>query len=63
MVTSTENDPHDLCRFVEAQGPLFNQALAELHRGKKQAHWMWFIFPQVEGLGSSSMAQHYAIRS
>ena len=53
----------DLDRFVAAQAPVYATALAELRRGRKQSHWMWFIFPQIAGLGSSAMAQHYAIGS
>ncbi|MBO0903123.1 DUF1810 domain-containing protein [Jiella sonneratiae] len=52
-----------LDRFVEAQAPVHARALAELKAGRKQSHWMWFVFPQIEGLGSSAMAQRYAIRS
>jgi len=55
------SDPHDLQRFVEAQQSVYEQALAELRAGRKQSHWMWFIFPQVAGLGSSAMARRYAI--
>ncbi len=53
----------DLDRFVEAQGLAWPTALAELKAGRKQSHWMWFVFPQLAGLGSSPMAVHYAIRS
>ncbi|CCD98647.1 DUF1810 domain-containing protein [Bradyrhizobium sp. STM 3809] len=56
-------DPHDLDRFVDAQNSIYSRVTAELAGGAKQSHWMWFIFPQVEGLGSSAMAQRYAIRS
>ena len=57
-------DPYRLERFVEAQsGGVHEQALAELRAGSKTSHWMWFVFPQVAGLGSSSMAQAYAIGS
>jgi uncharacterized protein (DUF1810 family) len=56
-------DPFDLHRFVDAQDPVFEEVLAELRRGKKQGHWMWFIFPQIKGLGSSAMAQRFAISS
>ena len=52
-----------LNRFVEAQSSIYRQALAELQAGRKQSHWMWFVFPQIEGLGSSPMAQRYAIQS
>lgn len=56
-------DTFDLERFVRAQADTFDRALAELQSGRKQSHWMWYIFPQVEGLGRSAMAQQYAIRS
>lgn len=55
------SDPHDLARFVEAQRGSYEQALAELSAGHKRIHWMWFIFPQLASLGSSAMAQRYAI--
>jgi uncharacterized protein (DUF1810 family) len=51
----------DLERFVEAQGPVYETALAELRAGLKRSHWMWFIFPQVAGLGMSVMSQRFAI--
>jgi uncharacterized protein (DUF1810 family) len=57
------NDPHNLQRFLDAQAPLYEQVLAELREGRKQSHWIWFIFPQLAGLGHSPMAQHYAIAS
>jgi uncharacterized protein (DUF1810 family) len=50
-------------RFVEAQAPVYGQALRELRAGRKQSHWMWFVFPQVSGLGHSAMAQTYAVES
>ncbi|WP_316184913.1 MULTISPECIES: DUF1810 domain-containing protein [unclassified Bradyrhizobium] len=53
----------DLGRFADAQDSIYSRVTAELAAGAKQSHWMWFIFPQVEGLGSSAMAQRYAIRS
>jgi uncharacterized protein (DUF1810 family) len=53
----------NLDRFVEAQAPVYPRALAELTAGRKQSHWMWFVFPQLSGLGKSPMAQHYAIHS
>jgi uncharacterized protein (DUF1810 family) len=55
-------DPFDLQRFVDAQDGIYDQALAEIKAGLKQSHWMWFIFPQFEGLGSSPMSQRYAIK-
>jgi uncharacterized protein (DUF1810 family) len=51
----------NLQRFIHAQENQYNTALAEIQQGRKQSHWMWYIFPQVKGLGSSSMAQQYAI--
>jgi uncharacterized protein (DUF1810 family) len=57
------NDPHDLRRFVDAQAPVYDAVVAELEAGQKRSHWMWFIFPQIAGLGLSSMAQRYALRS
>ncbi len=54
---------HDLDRFVAAQDGVYTQALAELRRGAKTSHWMWFVFPQIAGLGRSAMAQAYAIGS
>jgi uncharacterized protein (DUF1810 family) len=57
------NDPHNLSRFVEAQAPVYEQVLAELGEGHKRSHWMWFIFPQLAGLGHSAMAQRFAITS
>jgi uncharacterized protein (DUF1810 family) len=59
------DDPFDLARFVNAQdqGGTYQQALAELRRGRKTSHWMWFVFPQIAGLGSSPMARRYAISS
>ena len=56
-------DPYDLRRFVDAQDPVISQVKDELRSGRKRSHWMWFVFPQVEGLGSSRMAQRYAIGS
>lgn len=56
-------DAFQLQRFVDAQEGLFDAALAELEAGRKQSHWMWFIFPQLVGLGRSPTAQFYAIRS
>jgi uncharacterized protein (DUF1810 family) len=56
-------DRYDLQRFVEAQDGVYARALAELRRGRKTGHWMWFVFPQVAGLGFSAMSQRYAIGS
>lgn len=57
------SDPHDLDRFVRAQQGVHDSALAELRAGRKRSHWMWFIFPQIAGLGFSDMARRYAIAS
>ena len=57
------SDPFDLERFVAAQAGTYETALAEIRRGRKRSHWMWFIFPQLAGLGHSAMAQRYAIQS
>ena len=53
----------NLDRFVAAQDPVYSDVLAELRTGRKHTHWMWFVFPQIEGLGSSEMARKYAIGS
>ena len=53
----------DLDRFVQAQDSVYTRVIDELSDGRKQSHWMWFIFPQIIGLGSSTMAQRYAIKS
>lgn len=57
------NDPYDLARYVTAQDPVYEQVCAELRAGRKRTHWMWFVFPQMKGLGSSPMAEKYAIGS
>jgi uncharacterized protein (DUF1810 family) len=57
------SDPHDLDRFVSAQAPVIAQVLDELRAASKRSHWMWFVFPQLRGLGTSSMAQRYGIAS
>jgi uncharacterized protein (DUF1810 family) len=54
-------DPYDLERFVTAQSDVYAAVVAELSRGRKTTHWMWFVFPQLAGLGSSAMAQRYAL--
>ncbi|WP_018257592.1 DUF1810 domain-containing protein [Halomicrobium katesii] len=56
-------DPHDLQRFVEAQESVIGTVKRELRSGRKRSHWMWFVFPQVAGLGRSEMAQRFAIAS
>ena len=58
-----KDDPYHLQRFLDAQEGTFETALGELARGRKESHWMWFIFPQIEGLGRSSTARRYAIKS
>ena len=55
-------DPHDLERFIQAQRNVYEQALAEIRTGRKRSHWMWYIFPQYAGLGSSAISQLYAIK-
>lgn len=57
------NDPFDLRRFVEAQDGCYERVCSELRAGRKQSHWMWFVFPQWKGLGRSPMAARYAIAS
>lgn len=59
----TYGDPFDLQRFIAAQEPVFETVLEELETGRKRSHWMWFIFPQLRGLGRSSMAEFYGISS
>ena len=54
---------YDLNRFIDAQGPTYKKALEEIRKGEKKSHWMWYIFPQIEGLGYSSMARYYAIEN
>jgi len=56
-------DSNDLERFVSAQRDVIDDALAELCTGRKRTHWMWFVFPQIAGLGASDMARRYAIRN
>jgi len=60
---STARDQYELERFLTAQEGVYERACAELRAGTKQSHWMWFIFPQIHGLGSSETAQRYAISS
>ncbi len=60
---SSADDRHDLQRFVDAQNRVYEAVRTELKHGHKQTHWMWFIFPQITGLGHSPMAQRYAISS
>jgi len=62
-VTRASDDPYGLERFLAAQEPVYEKVREELQEGRKRSHWMWFVFPQLEGLGASAMAQRYAIRS
>jgi uncharacterized protein (DUF1810 family) len=57
------DDPHDLNRFVQAQERSYARALAEIKNARKTSHWMWYVFPQFEGLGQSEMSRRYAIHS
>jgi len=59
----TQTGDYDLERFVDAQRETYDRALVEIRAGQKQSHWMWFVFPQLAGLGSSAMAERYAIAS
>ena len=61
--TIYRDDPYDLRRFTKAQRNTYDRALAELRNGKKQTHWMWYIFPQIDGLGHSATSRRYAIKS
>ena len=60
---SGAGDPHDLSRFVQAQGDDYPRALAEIRSGRKRSHWMWYVFPQIEGLGFSPTTRRYSIKS
>jgi uncharacterized protein (DUF1810 family) len=62
-VTSDRSDPFNLQRFVNEQNPLYDEVCAELRNGRKLGHWIWFIFPQLQGLGSSYMANVFGISS
>ncbi|OBG86412.1 calpastatin [Mycobacterium sp. E802] len=57
------DDPYDLARFVTAQDRVYSQVVGELRDGRKRSHWIWFVFPQLRGLGHSSTAHHYGIAS
>jgi uncharacterized protein (DUF1810 family) len=63
MANGAVSDRYRLQRFVDAQGGVFEQVCSELREGRKRSHWMWFIFPQIKGLGSSPMAVRFAISS
>ncbi len=60
---SEADDPFDLARFLEAQADTYDRAVRELRSGQKRSHWMWLVFPQFRGLGTSSTSHHYAIGS
>ena len=57
------DDPYDLARFVRAQEPAYDQAMSEIRGGRKRSHWMWYIFPQFDGLGVSSTSRQYSLKS
>ena len=63
VLSVSKTDPYNLKRFLDAQDELFGQVCTELREGRKRTHWMWFIFPQLKGLGHSAMAEFYAISS
>jgi uncharacterized protein (DUF1810 family) len=63
MSKTNTDDPHDLQRFVDAQSAVYANVCEELRDGRKRTHWMWFIFPQIAGLGRSAMAARFAIAS
>ena len=62
-MTSDRSDPFDLQRFVDAQNSIYDEVCAELRDGRKRGHWIWFVFPQLRGLGSSHMATVFGISS
>jgi uncharacterized protein (DUF1810 family) len=57
------DDPYDLFRFVQAQSSVYERAISEIRQGQKETHWMWYVFPQFDGLALSSRSKHYAIKS
>jgi len=63
MTSKTDADPYELKRFVDAQSTVYAKVTEELSAGRKRSHWMWFVFPQIAGLGFSAMAQRFAIGS
>jgi uncharacterized protein (DUF1810 family) len=63
LLSGEESDPYNLKRFLTAQENVYSAALAEIRSGRKRSHWMWFIFPQIEGLGRSEISRHYAIKN
>jgi len=62
-LSRSQSDPYDLQRFVDAQGRVYDTVVVELRGGRKRSHWMWFVFPQLRGLGSSPTAMRFAISS
>ena len=62
-INKPAGDPFDLARFTTAQEAVYATALGEIRHGAKRSHWMWFVFPQIDGLGSSATTRHYAIKS
>jgi uncharacterized protein (DUF1810 family) len=63
LSSTSQSDPYDLQRFVDAQGRVYDTVVGELRGGRKRTHWMWFVFPQLRGLGSSPTAMRFAISS
>jgi uncharacterized protein (DUF1810 family) len=63
MTAKAMSDPHNLQRFIDAQESNYRSALAEIAAGQRVSHWMWYVFPQYDGLGFSSTLKHYAIKS
>jgi uncharacterized protein (DUF1810 family) len=63
MNESASDDPYDLARFVDAQASDYVRAVSEVRKGQKETHWMWYVFPQFDGLGFSPRSRHYAIKS
>ncbi len=61
--STLHDDPFDLERFIQAQKPVYATVLAELRNARKETHWMWFIFPQIAGLGTSTNSRHFAIKN
>jgi len=63
MTVTGDKDPYNMRRFLDAQDPVYAQVCSELRAGRKRSHWMWFIFPQIQGLGYSPLARKFAIAS
>jgi uncharacterized protein (DUF1810 family) len=63
MTESPFDDPYDLARFLDAQASDYDRAISEIRKGQKETHWMWYVFPQFDGLGFSPRSRHYAIKS